>query len=204
MELAMTNIDYMYPQIVYDTLLLTIYEECLNKTGRSFITVVSPWIREISFSSLSLGNGVKRVLANLSQEDLSSIVSILSCYLSLENTTLTIATQNYMLTSPAIEKKDKGYNIEEIRLLRALSLKGAHIYLHNDLHAKMVLTSVAAIVGSANVTNLGMFGHTENVCYFDVTDKTNYDSTIKKGNSIIKESKEVHSMKLLEIEKSLA
>jgi len=203
MVLAMTNIDYMWPQIVYDTLLITMYEECLKKTGRSFITIISPWIREINFSSLSLGNGVKRVLSYLSQETLSSIRSILYCYLSLEKPTLTIVTQNYMLGTPAIEKKDKTYNLEEIRLLRALSLKGAHIRLHNDLHAKMVLTNVAVIAGSANVTNLGMFGHTENVNYFDASDKVNYDSTIKRGNSIMKESKEVNASELEEIEKSM-
>ena len=202
MVLAMTNIDYIYPQIVYDTLLISIYEECLKKTGRSFITIVSPWIREIDFSSLSLGNGIKRVLANVSQETLSSILSILFCYLSLKNPTLKVVTQNYMLDTPAIEKKDKTYNLEEIRLLRALSVEGAHIYLHNDLHAKMVLTNIAVIAGSANVTNLGMFGHTENVSYFDVSDKVNYDSTIKKGNSIIEESKESNASELWEIEKS--
>ena len=199
----MTNIDYMYPQIVYDTLLITTYEECLRKTGSSYIVIISPWIREISFSSLSLGNGIKRVLANVSQETLSSILSILLCFLSLKKCNLTVVTQNYMLASPAIEKKDKTYNIEEIRLLRMLSLHGAHIYLHNDLHAKMVLTNVAAIAGSANVTNLGMFGHTENVHYFDTSDKVNYDSTIKKGNSIIKEARELGSLELKTLEEGL-
>lgn len=198
----MTNIDYMYPQIVYDTLLITTYEECLRKTGESFIVIVSPWIREISFSSLSLGNGIKRVLANVSRETLSSILSILLCYLSLKKCKLTVVTQNYMLDSPAIEKKDKIYNLEEIRLLRMLALHGAHVFLHNDVHAKMVLSNVAAITGSANVTNLGMFGHTENVNYFDVSDKINYDSTIKKGNSIIKEAKELGSLELKKIEES--
>lgn len=198
----MTNIDYMYPQIVYDTLLITIYEECLRKTGRSYISIVSPWIREISFSSLSLGNGIKRVLANVSKETLSSILSILLCYLSLKNCKLTVITQNYMLDSPAIEKKDKTYNLEEIRLLRMLSAHGAHIHLHNDLHAKMVLTNIAAITGSANVTNLGMFGHTENVNYFDTSDKVNYDSTIKKGNAIIKEAREVGLLELKTLEEN--
>lgn len=201
MVLAMTNIDYMYPQIVYDTLLISIYEESLRKTGVSFISIISPWIREISFSSLSLGNGIKRVLANASQETLSSILSVLLCYLSLEKTKLTIVTQNYMLDKPAIEKKDKKYNFEEVRMLRMLSLNGAQTYLHNDLHAKMVLTNAAAIAGSANVTNLGMFGHTENVNYFDVSDEGNYKSTIKKGNSILKEAKEIGPSELLKIEK---
>jgi len=105
-----------------------------------------------------------------------------------------------MLDTPAIEKKHREYNLEELRLLRTLSLRGANIRLHNDLHAKMVLTNVAVISGSANVTNLGMFSHTENVSYFDVSDKVNYDSAIRKGNSIIKESKEFSASELLEIE----
>jgi phosphatidylserine/phosphatidylglycerophosphate/cardiolipin synthase-like enzyme len=199
----MTNIDYMYPQIVYDTLLITVYKECFEKTGKSFVTIISPWIREINFSSLSLGNGIKRVLANVSQETLSSICSILLCYLSLRNPALKIVTQNYMLDSPAIEKKDKTYNTEEMRLLRTLSIKGAKIYLHNDLHAKMIMTNVATITGSANVTNLGMFGHTENVGYFDASDINNYDSNLKKGNSIIRESTEIDTDELLEIEKGM-
>jgi hypothetical protein len=200
----MTNIDYMYPQIVYDTLLITVYEECLEKTGKSFVTIVSPWIREISFSSLSLGNGIKRVLANVSQESLSSICSILLCYLSLKNSDLKVVTQNYMLDSPAIEKKDKFYNIEELHLLRTLSIKGAHIYFHNDLHAKMILTNVASLTGSANVTNLGMFGHTENVGYFDISDVNNYKSNLNRGNSIVKEAKEADADELLEKEKQMA
>ena len=198
----MTNIDYMFPQILYDTLLNTIYQECLTKTKKSFITIISPWIREISFSSLSLGYGVKRVLGNISKEPLSSILSILNCYLSLENPRLSIVTQNYNIDFPAIQKDDKIYNLEEIQLLRILSIKGAHIFLHNDLHAKMVLTNFAVIFGSANVTNLGMFGHTENVNYFDLSDKINYDSNIKKGMSIIEESTEQNSQRLLELEKT--
>ncbi len=64
----------------------------------------------------------------------------------------------------------------------------------------MILTNIAVISGSANVTNLGMFSHTENVSYFDVSDKVNYDSAIRKGNSIIKESEELNASGLLEIE----
>jgi phosphatidylserine/phosphatidylglycerophosphate/cardiolipin synthase-like enzyme len=203
MVLTMTNIDYMYPQIVYDTLLMTTYKECIKKTGRSFINIISPWVREINFSSLSLGNGIKRVLANISNENLSSIRSILLCYLSLRNPTLRIITQNYMLDSPAIEKKDRFYNIEEIRLLRTLAAKGAHIYLHNDLHAKMILTSTAALTGSANVTNLGMFGHTESVSYFDISDKGNYNANITKGSLIVQEASELDAIGLFEIEKRM-
>jgi hypothetical protein len=71
------------------------------------------------------------------------------------------------------------------------------------LHAKLILTNIAEISGSANVTNLGLFGHTENVHYFDTSDLVNYQSTLEKSRPLIKESMEIYSADLFKIEKKI-
>jgi hypothetical protein len=49
-----------------------------------------------------------------------------------------------------------------------------------------------------------MFDHTENVGYFDISDISNCSPNLNKGNSIVKEVKEVDADELLVIEKQMA
>jgi hypothetical protein len=49
-----------------------------------------------------------------------------------------------------------------------------------------------------------MFGHTENVGYFDVSDNNNYFTNLNRGKSINKEAKAMSAQELLDIETNMA
>jgi len=161
-----TTVTYNLPKITHDLLVGAIAMKHLFPGQKNFIIIISPWLRDLEYLVMNFGVSFAQVLPSVEPNELATTKGILSKFLDLccDGDYVHLITQKY--GGAKIPKNDAKLNVEELEFLIEMSKKGTQIFLHEDLHAKIVCTAQGAMSGSANQTYQGYYGHSETVTYF--------------------------------------
>ena len=168
-----------------------------NPENKCFIYLISPWIHDLAMSEEYIETFISNLfqLNNVDYSKLKNVSSILK-FLKLkvpfpEKIDIKIITSEY--NSTKIKKDNHYLNLRERRFLKKILDFGGEVYLHPDLHSKMILTQGKIMDGSANITFPGFFTHTENVSLYYCGDD-NYSDKLKRANDILDEAKAYKSL----------
>ena len=160
----MPNVTWQEPQVIVDVLAMNLMadENGMELPGPRQIAVVSPWLSDVEImlrpgpwhQRLTVGDAV----------GMSTLYQSLSTYRA-RGWEVHVAVLAYGHNPCGINKEPERY-IGERRFLRKLAALGAKVHLVRDLHAKGIVTPLAIITGSTNLTTSGLFAQSQNANYF--------------------------------------
>jgi hypothetical protein len=160
----MPNVTWQEPQVIVDILAMNLMadENEMTLPGDRTIAVVSPWLSDVEIllrpgpwhQQLTVGDAV----------GVSSLHQSLSTFCS-RGWEVHVAVLAYGENPCGMNKEVDRY-VPERRLLRKLIALGAKVHLVRDLHAKGIVTPLAIITGSTNLTASGLFAQSQNANYF--------------------------------------
>lgn len=160
----MTSFNFGHSKLFWEEILFAIgiFEE-LNEHERS-ISLVSPWIRDLSLSSSNMSSdewGEALGMPNKVFSNLSDVLIALSIY-GFKITILTLDSED-----KALPKQDRNHLAKEERFVKKLtsSSNSAHIKVMKKfgIHNKLYCFPGAVLVGSVNMTHRGMLGNSESL-----------------------------------------
>lgn len=160
----MPNVTWQEPQVLIDLLAINLLAEQngMNLPGPHEVAVVSPWLSDVELS----------MRPSVWHQQLT--VGDLDSYLTLDTVLgrfcsagwkVHVAVLAYGESSSGLTKDGVSFPHEQA-FLRRLLAKGASVYLVRDLHAKGVVTPLAIVTGSTNLTSSGLFAQSQNSNYF--------------------------------------
>ena len=163
----MPNVAWQEPQVIVDLLAMNLLaqENGMNLPGEHMIAVVSPWFSDVEIS-LRPGPWYQQLTIGESRTS-CGLQTCLSTFCG-SGWEVHIAVLAYGHNPCGIVKEAAKFGGER-RLLRQLVAVGAKIHLVPDLHAKGIVTPLAIVTGSTNLTNSGMFAQGQNANYFAST-----------------------------------
>ena len=187
----MSEVCYQVDDIFFGNLFNMLFLRINNPEEDLFIYLISPWIHDLSFTdeyretlisySFPFPNSEFQKLNNI-----SSIFNFMKTKVDYpEKFDLKIITSEY--NSVSINKSNPRMNKREQIFLNKILTCGGEIYLHPDLHSKMILNPGKIMDGSANITFPGFFFHTENVSLYNCCDE-NFKLKLKRANDILEEA----------------
>ena len=187
----MSEVCYQVDDIFFGNLFDMLFLRINNPDENLFIYLISPWIHDLSFTdeyreilisySFPFPNSEFQKLNNI-----SSIFNFMKTKVDYpEKFDLKIITSEY--NSVSINKSNPRMNRREQIFLKKILTCGGEVYLHPDLHSKMILNPGKIMDGSANITFPGFFFHTENVSLYYCCDE-NFKLKLKRANDILEEA----------------
>lgn len=160
----MPNIAWQEPRVLIDLLALNLLAEKnkMDLPGPKILAIISPWLSDVEiemrpgpwYQQLTVGDheyytSLSECLQAFRQADWEVVIAVLAYG-----------------QSPGGLYKDKEKFGPECRLLRHALNLGVKIYLVPDLHAKGIVTPLAIITGSTNLTHSGLYAQFQNANYF--------------------------------------
>lgn len=162
----MPNVAWQEPQVIVDLLAMNLLAQQNGMTlpGAHEIAVVSPWFSDVE---ISLRPGPWYQQLGVGESQRSCGLQVCLSAFCRNGWDVHVAVLAYG-QNPCGIKKDPANFPGERRLLRHLLSLGTKVHLVPDLHAKGIVTPLAIITGSTNLTNSGMFAQLQNANYFAV------------------------------------
>lgn len=160
----MPNVTWQEPQVLIDLLAMNLFaaENGMELPGPRELAVVSPWLTDVE---IELRPGPwHQQLAVGEAPDALSLSRCLSEFRRL-GWLVEVAVLAYGTHTGGLFKEADKYP-SEVRLLRALEREGVRLYQVPGLHAKGVVTPLAIITGSTNLTHGGLYAQAQNANYF--------------------------------------
>lgn len=160
----MPNVTWQEPQVLIDLLAMNLFaaENGMQLPGPRGLAVVSPWLTDVE---IELRPGPwHQQLAVGAVPDALSLYQCLSAFHRLE-WLVEVAVLAYGSSVGGLSKSADKYQ-SEVRFLRALEHVGIRLYQVPGLHAKGVVTPLAIITGSTNLTHGGLYAQAQNANYF--------------------------------------
>jgi hypothetical protein len=161
----MPNITWQEPQILVELLALNLLSQRSGMAipGPKEVALISPWISDVEirmrskrWNQLSVGESGRSCTIGSALQDFHN-----------DGWSTHVATLAYGETLGGLTKDpDSPSSRRERRFLTALIQAGVLVYLLRGLHAKGVVTPLAVITGSTNLTKGGLFGQMQNTNYF--------------------------------------
>jgi hypothetical protein len=160
----MPNITWQEPQVIIDLLAMNLLadQNGMNLGSNREIAVVSPWLSDVEivlrpgpwYQQLTVGE--KTTTSNLHNS------LAVFCQRGWD---VHIAVLAYGVNSSGIVKAPEKFVSERSFLGKLIGL-GAKVHLVSNLHAKGIVTPLAIITGSTNLTNSGLYAQGQNANYF--------------------------------------
>ena len=160
----MPNITWQEPQVIVDLLAMNLLadQNGMNLGADREIAVISPWLSDVEiglrpgpwYQQLTVG---ERIVSSTLQTSLTTF-----CRRGWD---VHVAVLAYGNNSCGIVKQPEKF-VGERGFLRKLIDVGAEIHLVPNLHAKGIVTPLAIVTGSTNLTNSGLFAQAQNANYF--------------------------------------
>ena len=160
----MPNVTWQEPQVLVDLLALNLLasRNGMRLPGRQEIALVSPWLSDVE---IFLPAGVwQQQLTVGDTEGQYTLDAILGTFRAA-GWDVHVAVLDYGRNPSGLYKDLDAFRHEREFLARLLA-KGVHVYLVPDLHAKGVVTPLAIVTGSTNLTTSGLFAQSQNANYF--------------------------------------
>lgn len=160
----MPNVAWQEPQVIVDLLAMNLLaqENGMTLPGSREIAVISPWFSDVEIF-LRPGPWYQQITVGENQTS-CGLQACLTAFCR-KGWEVHVAVLAYGSNPCGIVKEADKFRAER-RLLRQLLLAGANIHLVPDLHAKGIVTPLAIVTGSTNLTNSGMFAQAQNANYF--------------------------------------
>lgn len=162
----MPNVAWQEPQVIVDLLAMNLLaqENGMTLPGAHEIAVVSPWFSDVEIS-LRPGPWYQQLSVGETQRSCGLQVCLSSFCKSGWDVHIAVLAYGH---NPCGINKEPDKFAAERRLLRQLIILGVKVHLVPDLHAKGIVTPLAIVTGSTNLTNSGMFAQSQNANYFAV------------------------------------
>jgi hypothetical protein len=160
----MPNVTWQEPQVLIELLAMNLFaaENGMVLPGPRELAVVSPWLTDVEIE-LRPGPWHQQLSVGTAPEALSLSRS-LSEFRRL-GWLVEVAVLAYGTTVGGLVKSADKFP-SELRLLRMLQAEGVKLYQVPGLHAKGVVTPLAIITGSTNLTHAGLYLQAQNANYF--------------------------------------
>jgi hypothetical protein len=160
----MPNVTWQEPQIIIDLLAMNLLADRngMRLGAERQIAVISPWLSDIEIS-LRPGPWYQQITVG-ERATSSSLQTSLAAFCS-RSWDVHVAVLAYGENTCGITKPPEKFGAER-RLLRQLIKIGAKVHLVPNLHAKGIVTPLAIVTGSTNLTNSGLFAQAQNANYF--------------------------------------
>jgi phosphatidylserine/phosphatidylglycerophosphate/cardiolipin synthase-like enzyme len=158
----MPNVSWQEPQILLDLLAMNLYAEKngMQLGGPKEVVVVSPWLSDVE---ILLRPGTWHQQLTLGEVDTHCTLRHALGEFLRRGWKVSVAVLAY--GAAGLFKKSQEFRRER-ELLRALQQQGALVYLIPDLHAKGLVTPLAILTGSTNLTKAGLFAQSQNASFF--------------------------------------
>ncbi len=160
----MPNVTWQEPQVLIELLAMNLFaaENGMVLPGPHELAVVSPWLTDVEIE-LRPGPWHQQLVVGTAPESLS----LSSCLTEFRRLgwVVDVAVLAYGSAVGGLFKSAESYP-HEVRLLRALEREGVRLYQVAGLHAKGVVTPLAIITGSTNLTHAGLYAQAQNANYF--------------------------------------
>jgi hypothetical protein len=160
----MPNVTWQEPQVLIDLLALNLFaaENGMTLPSSRELAVVSPWLSDVEID-LRPGPWHQQLTVGAAPESLS-LFRCLSTFQRL-GWQVEVAVLAYGTPFGGLYKTADKFP-SEVRLLRQLAGEGVRLYQVPGLHAKGVVTPLAIITGSTNLTHSGLYAQAQNANYF--------------------------------------
>jgi hypothetical protein len=158
------NVTWQEPQVLVDVLALNLlaHRNGMRVPGQLHIAVLSPWLSDVEIS-MRAGSWHQQLTVG-ETDGQYSLASILADFRG-SGWEVHVAVLAYGNNPSGLVKEPSFYGHER-DLLRRLVEKGVLVHLVPDLHAKGVVTPLAIVTGSTNLTSSGLFAQSQNANYF--------------------------------------
>lgn len=162
----MPNVTWLEPQNLADLLAMNLFASSngMEIGGDKEISLVSPWFTKFD---LSLSPTGWHHQLKTGEFDRKATFQDCLCDALTDGWRLRIAVLKYN-PSGSITKPREDFKPER-KMLHQLRIKGANIFLVDDLHAKGIVTPLALVLGSTNYTYGGMHRQRQNASYYSVS-----------------------------------
>ena len=160
----MPNITWQEPQVIIDVLAMNLLaaQNRMNLGAEREIAVVSPWLSDVEialrpgpwYQQLTVGEKISS----------SSLYTSLATFCQ-RGWDVHVAVLAYGVNSSGIVKPPEKFISERIFLKKLIGLS-AQVHLVPNLHAKGIVTPLAIVTGSTNLTNSGLYAQAQNANYF--------------------------------------
>jgi hypothetical protein len=164
MPSPLPNVTWQEPQVLVDLLALNLLADRngMRLPGAREIALVSPWLSDVEIY-LRAGVWQQRLTVG-DTEGQYTLDAILGNFREA-GWDVHVAVLSYGSSGSGLTKDPTTFRHEREFLARLLA-KGVKVYLVPDLHAKGVVTPLAIITGSTNITGSGLFAQSQNANYF--------------------------------------
>ncbi len=160
----MPNITWQEPQVIVDLLAMNLLadQNGMHLGADREIAVISPWLSDVE---IALRPGPWYQQLTVGERTGSSSLQMSLAAFCRRGWDVHVAVLAYGENSYGITKPPEKFNSER-RLLKQLIEVGARVHLVPNLHAKGIVTPLAIVTGSTNLTNSGLFAQAQNANYF--------------------------------------
>lgn len=160
----MPNITWQEPQVIIDMLAMNLLadQNGMNLGAEREIAVVSPWLSDVEIV-LRAGPWYQQITVG-EKIGSSSLYTSLATFCQ-RGWDVHVAVLAYGTNSSGIVKPLEKFTSERSFLKKLIGL-GAKVHLVPNLHAKGIVTPLAIVTGSTNLTNSGLYAQAQNANYF--------------------------------------
>jgi hypothetical protein len=158
------NVTWQEPQALVDLLAVNLLADRngMRLPGPREISIVSPWLSDVE---IAMRPGVWQQQLTVGETDGHyTLDSVLSDFCNA-GWLVHVAVLAYGQSVSGL-RKDPAKFAHERSFLRRLIERGVRVYLVPNLHAKGVVTPLAIITGSTNLTDSGLYAQSQNANYF--------------------------------------
>jgi hypothetical protein len=160
----MPNVTWQEPQVIVDLLAMNLFahENRMLLPASREIAIISPWLSDVEIF-LRPGPWYQQLTVG----DSPGAPTLQSCLTAFchRGWDVHVAVLAYGTNPCGIIKEPERFETER-RLLGRLIQIGAAVHLVPDLHAKGIVTPLAIVTGSTNLTTSGLFAQAQNANYF--------------------------------------
>ena len=173
----MPNITWQEPQVIVDLLAMNLLadQNGMNLGSEREIAVVSPWLSDVE---IALRPGPWYQQLTVGEKITSSSLHTSLATFCRRGWDVHVAVLAYGNNSSGIVKQPDKF-ISERNFLKKLIVLGAKIHLVPNLHAKGIVTPLAIVTGSTNLTNSGLYAQAQNANYFAFSHQDFYANRVQ-------------------------
>jgi len=164
------NFSYGHSHLFWELVLRSIEDSEILSEEERVITIISPWLRDIIVSSSNIPTEDFRDFLGGFTGPLSNLSDVLLAMKSELNFTINILTLDSV--DPVLPKNERSWLDQESTMIDKLvgldrTNPNINVLKQLGVHAKMYIFPSAALSGSVNLTNAGMFLNGENLTLTD-------------------------------------
>jgi hypothetical protein len=158
------NVTWQEPQVLVDLLALNLlaHRNEMQLPGPREIALVSPWLSDVE---INLRAGAWQQQLTVGDTDGQFTLDAILASFRDTGWDVHVAVLAYGSNASGLAKEVGAFRHERA-FLRRLIAKGVKVHLVPDLHAKGVVTPLAIVTGSTNLTGSGLFAQSQNANYF--------------------------------------